>query len=486
MFLLFIFCLFLSTIQTFLHFNNNTYIEQLPSNSFYTFTQPKSVPDPYLISINDELLQDLSISIIDRQQMSEYLSGNRLLSGSRPVAMIYAGHQFGYFTSQLGDGRALLLGQINQWAFHAKGTGPTAYARGGDGRAVLRSSIREYLASEAMHHLGIDTTRALSLVGSELLPVYRESIETAAIVVRVAPIVAFVRMGTFELFSTRYQFQQVRQLADFVIDNMYEQFSNESNRYNLLLIDIAHRTGRLVAYWQAFGFTHGVLNTDNMNVIGSTIDYGPFAFVEKKLKGYAPNHSDDEGRYAFDRQPAIAAWNLNKLRLAFSSLINSSFPLNEQYEFWSSFNQTYDRLMRTKLGLIYYLESDRWLYEEILRLLDFYEIDYTNFWRQLADNIVPKQIQDEHWFEVYQQRLTIEGSYAQRIRREQMNRINPKYILRTYMAEIAIRKAQNGDFDEIDHLLRLLRYPFDEQMDMNHYAKTSPEWAKKIRISCSS
>lgn len=483
---LFVFCLLITNVQTFLHFNNNTYIEQLPPNYFYTFTQPKSVPEPYLISINDELLEDLSISIINREEMAEYLSGNRLLSGSRPVAMIYAGHQFGYFTSQLGDGRAVLLGQINQWAFHAKGTGPTAYARGGDGRAVLRSSIREYLASEAMYHLGIDTTRALSLVGSDLLPVYRESIETAAIVVRVAPIGAFVRMGTFEVFAARYQFQQVRQLADFVINNMYTQFSNESNRYNLLLIDIARRTGRLVAYWQAFGFTHGVLNTDNMNVIGSTIDYGPFGFVETKLKDYVPNHSDDEGRYAFDRQPAIAAWNLNKLRLTFSSLIDSNSLFNEKIEFWLSFNQTYDRLMRAKLGLNYYLQSDQWLYEEILHLLDFYHIDYTNFWRQLADDIVPDEIRNERWFQVYQQRLSIEGSYAKQIRRQRMNRINPKYILRTYMAQTAIEKAQQGDFDEIDRLLRLLRYPFHEQIDMDHYAKTSPEWAKRILISCSS
>jgi uncharacterized protein YdiU (UPF0061 family) len=486
MFRLTLFSIFIFNVQTFLHFNNNTYVEQLSSNYFYSFIQPKSIPEPYLISINEELMNLLSVSMIDRQQMAELLSGNKLLSGSRPVAMIYAGHQFGYFTSQLGDGRAILLGQLNQWAFHAKGTGPTQYSRGGDGRAVLRSSIREYLVSEAMFHLGIETTRALSLVGSELLPVYRETIETAAIVVRVAPIVAFIRIGTFELFFVRHQYEQVRQLADFVIKNMYEKFSTNKNRYNLLLIDIAHRTANLVAYWQAFGFTHGVLNTDNMNVIGSTIDYGPFGFVENKLQGYIPNHSDDEGRYAFDRQPSIAAWNLAKLRLAFNSLIDSTSVVNEQYEFWLYFNRTYDHLMRQKLGLTFYLQSDQWIYEEILRLLDFYHIDYTRFWRQLADDILPDEIQKEQWYNVYKQRLNLEGSYAKQTRRTRMNRINPKYILRTYMAQIAIEKAQKGDFNEIDRLLHLLRRPYDDQPEMNDYAKISPTWANKIVISCSS
>jgi len=484
---LFFIFIFIFNVQTFLHFNNNTYIEELSSNYFYSFIQPKSVPEPYLISINDELMNHLSISMIDRQQMAELLSGNKLLSGSRPVAMIYAGHQFGYFTSQLGDGRAILLGQLNQWAFHAKGTGPTQYSRGGDGRAVLRSSIREYLVSEAMFYLGIETTRALSLVGSTLLSVYRETIETAAIVVRVAPIVAFIRIGTFEVFSTRHQYEQVRQLADFVIKNMYSKPQKlNKNRYNLLLIDIAHRTANLVAYWQAFGFTHGVLNTDNMNIIGSTIDYGPFGFVENKLQGYIPNHSDDEGRYAFDRQPSIAAWNLAKLRLAVDSVIDLTYPVNEQYEFWLYFNRTYDNLMRKKLGLTFYLQSDQWIYKEILRLLDLYKIDYTRFWRQLADDIIPDEIQKEYWYDIYKQRLTLEGSYANKIRRERMNRINPKYILRTYMAQIAIEKAQKGDFNEIDRLIHLLRRPYDEQSEMNDYAKSSPEWAKKIVISCSS
>ncbi|CAF0944159.1 unnamed protein product [Adineta ricciae] len=481
-------CLFLFKphVETFLHFNNNTYVEQLPSKYFYSFTQPKSIPEPNLISINEELLTTLSIAMIDRQEMAEFLSGNKLFSGSRPVAMNYAGHQFGYFTSQLGDGRASLLGQLDQWAFHAKGTGPTQYARGGDGRAVLRSSIREYLASEAMFHLGIDTTRALSLVGSTLLPVYRETIETGAVVVRVAPIVAFIRIGTFEIFSTRHQFEQIRQLADFVIDNMYPKQDLTKYRYNSLLIDIAHRTGTLIGYWQAFGFTHGVLNTDNMNVLGSTVDYGPFGFVEDKLQRYVPNHSDDEGRYAFDQQPTIAAWNLGKLRLALDSLIDTNKHIDEQYEFWSSFNRTYDTLMRRKLGLTLYLHSDQWIYEEILRLLDVYHIDYTQFWRQLADGVIPDVLKREHWFSVYQQRLASEGSYAKQTRRERMNRINPKYILRNYMAQVAIEKAQKDDFSEIDRLLNLFRRPFDEQEEMNDYAKRSPSWAKKLIISCSS
>ena len=483
-----LFCLtvLIPSVYTFLHFNNNTYIEQLSSNFFYTHVQPKPVPTPYLISLNDELMDLLSLSAIDRPHMAELLSGNQLFSGSRPAAMTYAGHQFGYYTAQLGDGRAVLLGQINQWAFHAKGTGPTIYSRGGDGRAVLRSSIREYLVSEAMFHLGIETTRALSLVGSSLLPVYRESIETAAIVVRVAPIVALVRFGTFELFATRHQHEQVRQLADFVIQNMYQHPLTGTHRYRTLLIDITQRTAKLVAHWQAIGFSHGVLNTDNMNVHGSTIDYGPFGFVEDKLRGYVPNHSDDEGRYAFDRQPSIAAWNLAKLKTAFLSLLESTDPLDEQLEFWQSFNRTYDELMRGKLGFLFYRQSDRWIYEEILRLLDFHQIDYTRFWRGLSDGIVPEQIRKEHWYNVYQARTASEGSYANQVRRERMRRVNPKYILRSYMAQTAIEQAQQGDFHEIERLLHLLRHPYDEQVDMNDYAKASPPWAKKLVISCSS
>lgn len=481
-------CLSVLTINVhaFLHFNNNTYIEQLPSNYFYTFVQPKSVPAPYLISLNDELMDLLSLSAIDRPAMAELLSGNKLFSGSRPATMAYAGHQFGYYTAQLGDGRALLLGQLNQWAFHAKGTGPTVYSRGGDGRAVLRSSIREYLVSEAMFHLGIETTRALSLVGSTLSPVYRESVETAAIVVRVAPIVAFVRFGTFELFANRHQHEQVRQLADFVIRHMYKHPLTDEHPYRTLLLDISHRTANLVAHWQAIGFTHGVLNTDNMNVLGSTIDYGPFGFVEEKLYGYVPNHSDDEGRYAFDRQPSIAAWNLAKLKIAFKSLLESAEDIDEQLAFWVSFNRTYDELMRRKLGLRFYRQSDRWIYEEILRLLDLHRVDYTRFWRGLSNGIVPESIQSERWYIVYQERTASEGSYAHRVRHGRMKKVNPKYILRSYMAQAAIEQAQQGEFHEIDRLLHLLRHPFDEQLEMNDYAKASPSWATKLVISCSS
>jgi serine/tyrosine/threonine adenylyltransferase len=474
-------------VHTFVHFNNNTFIEQLSSKYFYTFVKPKFIPEPYLICLNDELIERLSISTInDSRHMAELLSGNRLFSGSQPIAMTYAGHQFGDFTAKLGDGRAVLLGQLNQWAFHAKGTGPNVYSRAGDGRAVLRSSIREYLMSESMFHLGIATTRALSLVGSTFLPVYRESIETAAIVVRVAPIVAFVRIGTFEYFAFRHQNEQVRQLADFVIRNMYEQPLTGKHRYRSLLIDIIHRTAYLVAQWQAIGFAHGVLNTDNMNVLGSTIDYGPFGFVEDQLHNYVPNHSDDQGRYAFDRQASIAAWNLGKLRSAFETLLEPNDMIDEHFEFWSSFNRVYDRFMREKLGLIFYRRSDQWIYEEILRLLIRYRIDYTRFWRDLADNRLPERIRAEHWYTVYRQRLEAEGSYAAQVRRTRMNRVNPKYILRNYMAQIAIEKAQQGDFNEIHRLVQLLRYPYDDQPDNDNYAKLSPAWAKKLIISCSS
>lgn len=482
----FLFQYLLCNVDGFLHFNNNKFIEQLSSDYFYTHAQVKPLFEPTLIMLNEDLLKEFTNLTIDRSQFAEFLSGNRLFSGSKPVAMNYAGHQFGIFVPALGDGRALLLGQINYSAFHIKGSGPTVYSRGGDGRAVLRSSIREFLASEAMFHLGIETTRALSLVGSIFEPVRRETIETAAVVVRVAPILSFIRFGTFEYFSSRNQCDQVRQLADFVIEHLDLKTGINENRYENLLMEISRRTGKLVAQWQSFGFAHGVLNTDNMNVLGSTLDYGPFSFVEDQIEGFVPNHSDDEGRYAFDRQPSIAAWNLNKLGVAFRCLIGRKSSFDVEKQFWTSFKFFYDDLMRQKLGFFFYRQSDRWFYEEIIRLLHFHRIDFTQFWRNLSRNEFPREIRNDQWSKLYLERIQSEGSYAQRIRSQRMEQINPKFILRNYLAQIAIEKAQRNDFNEIERLFDLLKRPFDEQNDLEFYAKLSPAWAKNLIISCSS
>ncbi|CAF0980320.1 unnamed protein product [Didymodactylos carnosus] len=459
---------------------NNTYVTQLSSLRFYSYVKP-AIPltNPYLISFNDIVAEMIGLN--KSSNLEDLLCANVLFPGSVPVAMIYAGHQFGYFTSQLGDGRALLLGEVvdnegNHWALHAKGTGPTPYSRGGDGRAVLRSSIREYLVSEAMGYLNIPTTRALSLVGSKMA-VYRETVETAAIVIRVAHPSAFVRF--------------VKQLADYVIDHTHEFYDlrdkSATTKYSEFLIQVARLTGYLVAKWQIYGFTHGVLNTDNMSILGVSIDYGPYGFIEDKWKDYIPNHSDGEGRYAFDKQPTIGEWNLMKLVTAFSSLVSDEHYTVVSNMYWKTYEDHYGELMRKKLGLVTFLYSDKLLWEELLELLDANHIDYTIFWRKLADKNKDSTYPElSSWFVKYEKRLALEASYGQRSRTERMNKINPKYILRNYLAHTAILKAQKDDFREVNKLLRLLRRPFDEQPEMEQYSKKSPEWAKKLVISCSS
>ena len=288
---------------------------------FYSAVQSTPLADPHLISFNADVAALIGLDPAQAQHVDAagYLSGNVSLPGAQPVAALYAGHQFGHYVQQLGDGRAMLLGELdNGWELQLKGAGPTPYSRGSDGRAVLRSTIREYLCSEAMHGLGIPTTRALSIVGSPQ-PVYREQVETAAVLTRVSQ--SFVRFGSFEVYFYRGQKEALRTLADYVIARHYPHLVDAADKYPRFLREVVLNTARLMAHWQAIGFAHGVMNTDNMSILGLTLDYGPFGFLDTYDPGFICNHSDETGRYAFKQQPDIGAWNLTRLAQALTPLM---------------------------------------------------------------------------------------------------------------------------------------------------------------------
>ena len=469
---------------------------------FYTRLSPTPLPNPYLVAFNPAAadLIGLAPEEAERAEFAEIFCGNRLLPGFDPLAAVYAGHQFGVFVPQLGDGRAILLGEAagaqGRWDLQLKGAGKTPYSRMGDGRAVLRSSIREYLASEAMHALGIPTTRALAIVGSDQA-VIRENIESAAVLTRMAP--SHVRFGSFELFSSRRQHAHVRTLADYVIDQHYPQLREARAPCLELLREVIGRTAKLVAHWQAVGFCHGVMNTDNMSILGLTIDYGPYGFMEGFDWGHICNHSDDGGRYAYNMQPRIAHWNLYCLAQALLPLVEVEEAESALGEYEGQFEQNYSGLMRTKLGLATTQADDAALLQDTLKLLHDSRADYTTFFRRLgnfdsapgADNAPLRDLFADRdafavWAGRYRVRLALEAS-TDAERKPRMDRVNPKYVLRNYLAETAIRKAADErDYSEIDRLMRLLAHPYDEQPTMQPYAEPAPQWASALAVSCSS
>ena len=415
--------------------------------------------------------------------------------------MLYAGHQFGNFVSQLGDGRAILLGEIKNsagdyWGIQLKGAGPTPYSRNADGRAVLRSSIREYLCSEAMHGLGIPTTRALCIVGSDE-EVYRETVERAAVVTRIAP--SYVRFGSFEVFYHRGQHEQVKQLADYVIARHFAHLLDEEDKYARFLHEVMVSTAQLMAQWQAVGFSHGVMNTDNMSILGLTFDYGPFGFMENYNPEYICNHSDHGGRYAFNQQPQVGLWNLSTLAQALTPLVSIVQAEAVLDAYGDVYSEYYVKLMSQKLGITYAGLEDFELISQLLKMMQASQLDYTNLFRSLSrfksdnnekntglrDQFIDRAEYDG-WSAAYKARLQAEKSDDAE-REQRMNCINPKYTLRNYLAQIAISKAENErDYSEVDTLLRLLAKPFDEQAEMENYAAPAPEWARHIEVSCSS
>ena len=483
-----------------LNFDNT--FARLPA-TFHSSIMPTPLSRPYLVSFNTSAahLIDLSHAESERDEFAQYFIGNRLLPGSEPLAMLYSGHQFGQYVQQLGDGRAILLGEINNqageyWDVQLKGAGPTPYSRNGDGRAVLRSSIREYLCSEAMHGLGIPTSRALCIVGSDE-EVYRETVESAAVVTRLSP--SSVRFGSFEVFYYRKQFQQITQLADYVIGKHYPHLDKVPDKYAGFLQEVLVRTARLMAQWQAVGFSHGVMNTDNMSILGLTFDYGPFGFMENYDPGYICNHSDHRGRYAYDQQPQIALWNLSALAQALSPLVPQELAEEILENYGDIFSAHYVELMCNKLGIKYAGLEDFSLIRPLLEMMQASNVDYTNLFRELGnfnsaaegnnkklrDQFVDRTAFDD-WATLYGTRLCAEGCQDGE-RKIKMDKVNPKYILRNYLAQTAISKAEKErDFSEVDRLLKLLSIPFDEQPGMESYAAPSPEWARHLEVSCSS
>ncbi len=483
---------------------------RLPAG-FHSKLTPDGLPEPYLVAFNPDAAALLGLDPDEarRPDFAEIFCGNTLLPGSEPLSALYAGHQFGTFVPQLGDGRAHLLGEVvgatgsggggpdaRRWDLQLKGAGLTPYSRMGDGRAVLRSTIREYLCSEAMHGLGIPTTRSLAIVGSDQ-PVIRENVETAAVLTRVAP--SHVRFGSFEVFFYRRQMDQVRTLADHLIDEHYQPLRSNPAPYVALLREIVRRTGVLVARWQAVGFCHGVMNTDNMSALGLTIDYGPFGFLDGFDAGHICNHTDEGGRYAYNQQPAVAHWNLTRLAQAMLPLMKQHEAEEALDSFATDFEAEYSALVRAKLGLATEEEEDAELLRGLFSLLQAGRTDYTLFFRRLCDfdsspGALNAPLRDlfidrtgfDAWAAAYRARLAREGS-VDAVRSQAMRRVNPKYVLRNHLAEIAIRKAADErDWSEIERLRLLLSRPFDEQPEMAAYGDPPPDWAAGIEVSCSS
>ncbi len=479
---------------------DNTYA-RLPE-IFYRRVTPTALPAPYLVSFNKQAAELIGLDWreVSKPEFVEYFTGNKLLPNSEPISAIYAGHQFGTFVQQLGDGRAILLGEVvsekgKRFDIQLKGAGLTPFSRMGDGRAVLRSTIREYLCSEAMHALGIPTTRSLCITGSDA-SVYRETIETAAVLTRLAP--THVRFGTFELFYYRGQYDQVRTLADYVIREFYPQFIEAKDKYLQFLREIVRRTAKLIAQWQSVGFAHGVMNTDNMSIIGLTIDYGPFGFLDEFDADFICNHSDYGGRYAFDQQPNVGLWNLYRFAQTLIPLIEPEEAQAILGEYQMIFTKRFVELMRDKLGLQAKVAEDAELISDLFEILQTNAVDYTRFFRRLGEfktaeneknDLLQKMFVDPNSFDAWAKNYLVrlrEESSVDAERRELMLKVNPKLVLRNHIAQMVIEEAQNGNYAEIDALLEVLQNPFDEHPEMEHFNTPPPEAGERVAVSCSS
>ncbi|QLF94003.1 YdiU family protein [Pseudomonas sp. ABC1] len=486
----------MSSLTT-LHFDNR--FARL-GDDFSTEVNPQPLEGSRLVVASEAALAllDLPRETCDDPLFTGLFSGQQVWESAEPRAMVYSGHQFGVYNPQLGDGRGLLLGEVlNQagehWDLHLKGAGLTPYSRMGDGRAVLRSSIREFLASEHLHALGIPTSRALCVTTSDTL-IWRERQEQAAMLTRLAP--SHVRFGHFEFFYYTRQHEQLRRLLDHAIACHFPQCLEQDDPYPAFFDAVVHRTARLIAQWQAYGFCHGVMNTDNMSILGITFDFGPYAFLDDFDTGFVCNHSDNQGRYSFENQVPIAHWNLSALAQALTPLIDVSRLRQSLDTFLPAYEEHWLALMRARLGLARQEADDRDLVLGLLRLMQGSAIDYAGFFRELGDS-APEQalarLRDDfidlagfdHWARRYRARNEGEsGDQAQRQAR--MHAVNPKYTLRNYLAQQAIEAAEQGDYAPVRELHAVLSRPFDEQPDRQRYAERPPEWGKHLEISCSS
>ncbi len=456
---------------------------------FFTHQRAEKLGDrPQLIHANESAaaLLDLDPQVFRDQRFVEVAAGHRPLEGFRPLAMVYSGHQFGVWAGQLGDGRALLIGQVRNaagelWDIQLKGAGRTPYSRFGDGRAVMRSTIREHLCSEAMAALGIPTSRALAIVATGE-KVVRETVEPGAVLTRLAR--SHVRFGHFEHFFHRGQKAQVQALADHVIA---EYFPHLAGDYACWFGEVVKATAALIAQWQAVGFSHGVMNTDNMSILGLTMDYGPYGFMDAYDPRFICNHSDDQGRYSFINQPMIAHWNLRALALALSDLISTDSLLEKLTAFEEHFGEQYRMRMRAKLGLTGEEEGDDRLIGDFLALMAKTRADYTLSFRKLRG-------EDRVWLALFGDANADAAAWLSRYRMRTQNedlsgldRINPKFVLRNWVAETAIRAVEDrGDVAELDRIFQLLQTPFEEHDGDEAFAAPPPPSLCDLEVSCSS
>ncbi len=501
--------------------------------AYCSYVVPTKVKNPQLVAYSKEVAAFLGLSEQDcgSDDFVQVFAGNRLVSGMQPHATCYGGHQFGVWAGQLGDGRAINLGDVinpqgERWALQLKGAGLTPYSRMADGLAVLRSSVREFLCSEAMYHLGVPTTRALSLVltGEEVIRDMfyngNPKAEPGAIVCRVAP--SFLRFGHFQIFAARGELDILKKLADYTITTHFPYLGKPSPKtYLAWFEEVCRTTAEMIVHWQRVGFVHGVMNTDNMSILGLTIDYGPYGWLENYDPDWTPNTTDRaERRYRFSNQPGIAFWNLAQLANAIYPLIGKVELLEQALNIYTEvFEGQWNWMMAQKLGLgRYWPEHDDGLFAALLSLLQSVETDMTLFFRILGkvelgqaglENdgpemwialfkdayYVPEQITSDYvsklgqWLKRYNQRI-LQDNVSQDIRRNRMDRVNPKYVLRNYLAQLAIDKAEQGDFSMINELLELLRRPYDEQLEKQSFAEKRPDWARQrpgcSMLSCSS
>lgn len=527
-------------------FNNltfdNSFIRELPADPLetntrrqvqgacFSFVKPVKVPSPALLSYSPEVadLLEMTPQMCSSKKFTELFSGNALAAGMKPYAMCYGGHQFGNWAGQLGDGRAINLGEIvnsnsQRWVLQLKGAGPTPYSRSADGLAVLRSSVREYLCSEAMYHLGVPTTRALSLVTtgeSVLRDMFYDGHpqnEPGAVVCRVSP--SFLRFGNFEILAARGETALLRQLLDYTIQTDFPHLgAPEEKTYVQWFAEVSRRTAEMINHWMRVGFVHGVMNTDNMSVLGLTIDYGPYGWVEDYDPSWTPNTTDAQGRrYCFGNQPHIAQWNLAQLANAIHPLINDQEALGDALDqYRRTFQQGWVDTMAAKMGLARFEPAtDDGLANDLLGLLAAEETDMTIFFRNLAELDVsrddhftspldsplhtayyqPEKLGGQYlenmaqWLGKYRARLRQDGRSFDK-KKAGMNSVNPKYVLRNYLAQLAIDKAEQGDNSLVNELLDVMRQPYDDQPEHEHYAAKRPDWARNrpgcSMLSCSS
>lgn len=467
---------------------------------FSTEVTPQPLDNPRLVVASDAAmgLLDLDPTEAAEPLFTELFSGHKLWSTAEPRAMVYSGHQFGSYNPRLGDGRGLLLGEVRNdagehWDLHLKGAGLTPYSRMGDGRAVLRSSIREFLASEHLHALGIPSSRALCVTGSDT-PVYRERQEQGAMLLRLAR--SHVRFGHFEFFYYTRQHDELRRLLDHVIACHFPDCLEHPEPYQAFFQQVLERTAALVARWQAYGFCHGVMNTDNMSILGITFDFGPYAFLDDFDARFICNHSDHAGRYSYENQVPIAHWNLAALAQALTPFIEVDQLRQTMDLFLPTYETAWLELMRKRLGLQTAEDDDKALVQRLLQLMQGSAIDYTRFFRELGDSPAEQSLarlrEDfidirafDDWAAEYRARSAREGGDPE-ARRVRMHAVNPKYILRNYLAQQAIEAAEGGDYAPVRELHAVLSQPFEEQPGMERYAERPPEWGKHLEISCSS